>query len=162
MNKKLHFSTVQTIKFVVLVFCLQIAPPQGHAVPPQGSGHVQTLKWVWAGDARASDGTFLEMNDYETADGTQVGITRGTFKSSKAAEHELKLWLKSIAITTKTPKRDDSGRIIGTRAEASFSTAGSKRSVILWTERENFVWISSFSMPLCRQMEAQINSERHR
>jgi hypothetical protein len=52
--------------------------------------------------------------------------------------------------------------MIGTRAEAVFSTAGSKRFAILWTEDERFVWISSDSMPLCRKMEAQINSERHR
>lgn len=166
MNKNLKVSVVTAIKFLLLlVSCLPFVPrnlfglQQDHAPTSRPFG---TLKWVWAADGRANDGTFLGMNAYETADGTKVSVTRGKLKSPKAAEKELKLWLKPTAIVTKTSKRDDSGRIVGTRAEVSFSTATSKAFAIVWTEGEKFVWISSFSMLLCRQIEAQMNSGQYR
>lgn len=166
MNKNIKVSVVKAIKtLLLLVFCLQfvsrnlVGLQQDRAPTSSPFG---TLKWVWAGDGRASDGTFLGMNIYETPDGTKVSITRGKLRSSKVAEKELKLWMKSTAIANKTSKRDDSGRIVGTRAEVSFSTATSKAFAIVWTEGEKFVWISSFSMPLCRHIAAQMNPGQYR
>jgi len=120
------------------------------------------LKWISAGDAKASDGTMLALNTYETAAGTRINVTSGEFKSRDAAEKEMELWLKPAKkLVTQEEKKDDSGHITGKRAIALFAREEPhfEYTAILWTYRARFYWVSSSSLADCLELEKKINAK---
>jgi hypothetical protein len=121
----------------------------------------EKLRWVWAGDGRAADGTFLGLNSYETSGGTRVSITHGKFSSPTAAQKELGLWLKQATrIIERKVRKNPSGQPIGVRARGVFPSAKphEEYSAILWTDGDKYYWVSSPSLELALQVEEELNS----
>jgi hypothetical protein len=121
----------------------------------------EKLKSVWAGDGRASDGTLLELNSYETTGGIHVGVTRGKFSSPAAAQNELDLWAKhATKIMLREVRKDSSGQPIGVRAFGVFPSAKAHEeyNAVLWTDGGTYYWVSSPSLELALQIEEELNN----
>jgi hypothetical protein len=119
------------------------------------------LHSVFSGNGKASDGTFLEMNSYETPSGTRVGITRGKFPSPAAAQREFRHWLKQARrVIEERTNKDPSGHSIGLRAIGIFPSVEpqGENSAVLWTDGDKYFWVSSPSLELALQVEEELKS----
>ena len=136
--------------------------PSGEVQPGTAKQNVHDkLKSVWAGNGRASDGTFLELNSYATSDGTRLSISRATFSSPSAAQKELNLWGKQATkIIERGVTKNSSGQAVGLRLRGKFPPPKphEENNGILWTEGKEFFWVSSPSLELALQMEKEFAS----
>lgn len=129
----------------------------------RGAGEIPRakLKSIWAGNGRASDGTFLEFDSYETGSGMRVAITRGKFSSSSAAQSEIKRWLtRATRILESGMKSAFSDQEDSLRALGIFPSvkAGEEYYAVLWTDSGKLYWVSSPSLELALQVEKELNA----
>ena len=121
----------------------------------------EKFKSVFSGNGKASDGTFLQLDSYETPNGTRVGVTRGEFTSPAAAERELRHWLKEARrVIEQRTNKDASGKPVGLRVIGIFPVVApqGENKGILWTEGDKYFWVSSPSLELALQVEEDIKS----
>lgn len=129
----------------------------------RGAGEIprEKLKSIWAGNGRASDGTFLEFDSYETGSGMRVAITRGEFSSSSAAQKELNRWLAQATRVLENRKSSGfSGQPDSLRALGIFPSvkAGEEYYAVIWTDSGKLYWVSSPSLELALQVEKELNA----
>ena len=120
----------------------------------------EKLKSIWAGNGRASDGTILALDSYETGSGMRVAITRGKFNSPRAAREELNRWLTQATSIMEHGRRKGSPNQQDCRALGIFHSAkaGEEYYAVLWTDSANFYWVSSPSLELLLQVEKELNA----
>jgi hypothetical protein len=117
----------------------------------------------WVGNGRASDGTFLGFGSYKIADGTIVGISHGTFRSPKAAENQLHLWLKSATkVIEHSFSKDPAGNINGERFVGFFAKDQSHEQyyAVVWAQGRRFQSIGASSLDTVLEAEKQMKAGR--
>ena len=172
-NKTLHlgalfllFSRITLMLCVALLANASDGPTAILQSSSTAGGHESSqeeLSWTSAGEARASDGTFLGVYVYKNKKGISVSLTKGIFKSPTAAQKELSLWLKTAKkIIEQSLMKSATGEAIGKRAVASFSDLKphDEYFAIMWTNGPKCYWVSSSSLNLARDLENQIKYAR--
>src|SRR5258707_7296213 len=85
------------VRIVALTGIIIAMIPAKNTLAQRAISPSDKYKSTFTGDGRASDGTFLALNGYETANGDEFSVIKGKFKSAEAAQRELTIKLESAS-----------------------------------------------------------------
>src|SRR4249919_1124812 len=87
----LAFTCQATLSLILTANTIAV-PSQDKSTDPSASQNSKDpFKHGMFGSGRATDGTLLGIESFDTSNGQHVGVTTGRFSSSEAAQKQLKL-----------------------------------------------------------------------
>lgn len=113
------------------------------------------------GNGRATDGTLLGIESFDTPNGQHVGVTTGRFSSSEAAQKHLRQSIAGATTMLKDePFKDKSGNVVGQRVVAHFEKTEKHQDfyVVTWTNGPEYYRVASKDLATALDEEKERNT----